>query len=246
MASLVQRSVDFSSLIEIDWTDATVVGCLVRYSKTTILHYFIYSVISEYYRRHYRKNHDGIEDNDIKEIEDAFINYGISFQSYFKWIKKNRSSEDCSGEAFYRWFDHEYDAFTELWENITEEVFYLLFANRQFLLDFNKSLAGYFEGGDISIPYEHLNSDRTLKRAPYLPQWLKKAIFYRDRGRCVLCNTDLSGLMDISYSRHFDHVVPLQKWGVNDPCNLQLLCEHCNLSKSYSPGTTSRRYQPWW
>ena len=31
-----------------------------------------------------------------------------------------------------------------------------------------------------------------------MPEWVKRAVFYRDRGRCVLCGKDLSGQLAIS------------------------------------------------
>ncbi|MCK5485733.1 MAG: HNH endonuclease [Desulfobacterales bacterium] len=45
---------------------------------------------------------------------------------------------------------------------------------------------------------------------------------------------------------HYDHIVPLNCWSVNDPCNLQLLCEECNLKKGGIHASTSIRYREWW
>ncbi len=46
--------------------------------------------------------------------------------------------------------------------------------------------------------------------------------------------------------QHYDHIVPLASLGLNDPCNIQLLCEACNLSKGAAPGRTSHLYESWW
>jgi 5-methylcytosine-specific restriction endonuclease McrA len=76
--------------------------------------------------------------------------------------------------------------------------------------------------------------------------WVRDAVFFRDHGRCVLCQVDLSGLLATDRSDHFDHMVPLEKWGINDPCNIQLLCEVCNLRKAAGESVTGYRYSPRW
>jgi len=47
------------------------------------------------------------------------------------------------------------------------------------------------------------------------------------KGRCPVCGADLR-----KTGEHIDHVEPLSKGGSNWPENLQLLCPHCNLTKS--------------
>ena len=46
------------------------------------------------------------------------------------------------------------------------------------------------------------------------------------KSKCAGC---LKKLSDTKY--HVDHIVPLSKSGRNSPENLQILCQHCNLSK---------------
>lgn len=46
------------------------------------------------------------------------------------------------------------------------------------------------------------------------------------RNRCAICRTSLRG------GDHIDHIVPLSKGGKHIAQNLQLLCPHCNLTKS--------------
>lgn len=53
-----------------------------------------------------------------------------------------------------------------------------------------------------------------------------KDILSSQRGRCVVCNADLSKI-----KKHVDHVVPLVRGGSNDRSNLRYLCAPCNLSK---------------
>lgn len=89
-----------------------------------------------------------------------------------------------------------------------------------------------------------LKSDGVIKRRSF-PVWLQKAVKMRGRNRCQLCGKDLSGTFNLS-DENFDHIVPLEDGGTNDPCNIQLTCEHCNKSK----GARSRDYKniiiPFW
>src|SRR3546814_3190186 len=47
------------------------------------------------------------------------------------------------------------------------------------------------------------------------PKWAQRAVFFRDRGRCVLCEKDLTGLMSIDNVENYDHIVPISGWGIN-------------------------------
>ena len=117
-------------------------------------------------------------------------------------------------------------------DKIAEEMFYILFMNRDFLLYFNHYMSRTHE----------VNFSRI-----HMPEWVKRAVFYRDRGRCVLCGKDLSGQLAISGEReiHYDHMVSLEQGGMNDVTNIQLLCSSCNLSKG-TFSATSNIYQNWY
>ena len=108
----------------------------------------------------------------------------------------------------------------DVFEAIAKEVEMLLFQNRNFLLRFNQFISTFFQDS----PRSRVN----------IPEWVKRAVFYRDKGWCVFCASDLSGLCRIpeNYEKQFDHIVPLAEGGLNDVCNLQLTCENCNRKKS--------------
>jgi len=80
-----------------------------------------------------------------------------------------------------------------------------------------------FDGSDDDEPKQWVT--RTT-----IPQWAKKAIYARDRGKCAQCGADI--LMELEDDDHIDHMVPLAKGGCNDLVNLQLLCKPCNLKKT--------------
>src|SRR3546814_4546557 len=62
-------------------------------------------------------------------------------------------------------------------------------------------------------------STRTDTLFPYTTlcrsKWAQRAVFFRDRGRCVLCEKDLTGLMSIDNVENYDHIVPISGWGIN-------------------------------
>ncbi len=248
MASLVEACVsDSSSFIEIGWENSDVLRCVAECSKTSVLHYYIYAMISVEKRRDYRKNDDFYEDSEEarERVEENLVAYGIDHLPYSEFLSIG-ARDAAEDSPFLHWFRSQEEAFELLWEKMTDEVFHLLFANRAFLLQFNQTLAEYLKSGEARIPAECLDKKGVIRRQPYLPTWVKKAIYYRDQGRCVLCQRDLSGLLSTDQRIHFDHIVPLNLWGTNDPCNLQLLCEDCNLKKSGTSAKTGTRYHPWW
>lgn len=122
------------------------------------------------------------------------------------------------------------DLFFEVISDIAVEIEYILFQNRDFLLRFNEQQAVAFE-------------DNQRKRV-YIPEWVKRAVLFRDKGCCVFCKKDLTGLYSLleDNEKHFDHIVSLNEGGLNDVCNIQLSCQDCNLKKSDS-SCTSTLYQ---
>ena len=65
------------------------------------------------------------------------------------------------------------------------------------------------------------------KRKP-IPQDVKDKVWNRDNGKCIQCGSN--------ENLEFDHIIPVSKGGANTYRNLQLLCEHCNRSKSDNIG----------
>lgn len=134
----------------------------------------------------------------------------------------------------------------ELRDDVSENVFFLLFSNKKFLFDFNLMIAEYIKPEnltkDIFDQYSHIN------RCTYIPKWLENGIIYRDRATCQNCGADLSNsfrIMEKNYL-HFDHIIPLEKRGTNDSTNFQLLCCKCNLLKHDKLVQPNYEYQMYW
>lgn len=57
-----------------------------------------------------------------------------------------------------------------------------------------------------------------------IPTKVKREVWKRDKGRCVMCGSNIN--------LHFDHDIPFSKGGSSLTAkNIQLLCEKCNLKK---------------
>ena len=202
-----------------------------KFSKDTILHQFITFSLSNYHRRLFRKL--GIDDEEQMDYwYDLFDDYKVSIAKY------NFDDDDPL-----EWYDKNEDNFDELFDKVSDEIFHVLFNNRGFLLEFNKLVANAIR--ESIIPEHFLTKKKTLKRVR-IPEWVKSAVFHRDKGKCVYCQQDLTRVFNHLSKSNFDHMVPLDLFGANDPCNIQLTCEPCNKSKSNRESSTSTKYFDWW
>ena len=137
-------------------------------------------------------------------------------------------TEDADFEEHFNVFIEKLDDLycNVIWD-IATEIEYILFQNREFLVRFNETMASAFE-------------DKNRKRV-YIPEWVKRAVLFRDRGCCVFCKKDLTGIYTLLDDREkqFDHIVPLEEGGLNDVCNIQLTCQECNQRKHIRSGTST-------
>ncbi|WP_374982732.1 HNH endonuclease [Streptomyces fradiae] len=143
-------------------------------------------------------------------------------------------------------------AYGELLARIADEVFFVMFMNRRALANLNKFLAthvddidpSFLEGEDRELAALFVDEGELKRSRP--PTWARRAVFYRDRGRCTNCAADLSGLVDSFPAANYDHMIPLARGGLNDVTNIQLLCERCNLRKSDKITHPSNQYRRWY
>jgi hypothetical protein len=188
----------------------------------------------------------------ILPIEEALQHYEIEEESFEEWLVdqgKNFSSATA---------DDVYDYFVELrlgqpyeslLRRVTCEVFFVLFQNRNLLLVFNEMMASHISRSDLDglpegFKRNFASSGVLVRETP--PVWAKRAVFFRDRGLCTICHSDLSKIVRIGETEHYDHIVPLAKGGLNDVTNIQLLCQDCNLNKRDGEADTGDHYEEWY
>ncbi|MYS86838.1 HNH endonuclease [Embleya scabrispora] len=193
----------------------------------------------------------------ILPVDLALISYGISDKVFMGPSKPYPAdaAEHYEADAYYDYFVQNLlpsAIYDNLLNTIADEVFFIVFMNRSALAALNRFAATYVGDMDFDWDAHDGEDDESLfesfgqlkRKAP--PKWAKNAVFFRDRGKCVYCARDLSGLLGTFPNSNYDHVVPLARGGLNDVTNLQLLCESCNAEKADHPYEPSNRYQRWY
>lgn len=99
------------------------------------------------------------------------------------------------------------------------------------MFEFNKQCADIIATLKKDDYPELLKEDGVFKRISNKPVWLQNGVRLRDKERCSVCGDNLGRILTNSTKVNYDHIIPLQKNGNNDPTNWQLTCETCNKSK---------------
>lgn len=240
------------------------------YQKYSVLHQFIEFSVTEVHaeeaeamdldeRKRLLKSFERIPEalSDIRPcklpIEEAFDYHGIEHQSFVEHLEDmGKTFEDAGDDDVYEFMSEVWlsEAYDKLMSATVGGVFHVLFQNRKLMLDFNEYVSGILSEANLDeaddLDRSLLASDRMLARVKP-PKWAKDAVFHRDRGHCVMCNLNLNRMTSLEESEHYDHIVPLSRWGLNDISNLQLLCGPCNQKeKGDGAAITSARYQAWY
>ena len=227
---------------------------LTSFPKHSALHKFIEFVIET---DTYESIDDVVEDSLVYDkdyqlwVNNALKYYGIEHVGFRSWLASRGTawSDIVEGTIFdYHAFLRDEGPYEQLLERISEEVFFLMFMNREFLRKFNEMIAFHIASIEIgTLPPDEwgvFKRSGVLKRTS-IPVWARRSVFYRDRGLCGFCHRDISGLVSIHSDKHYDHIVPLARGGINDVSNLQLLCSECNMEKRDGLPGTSKYYERW-
>jgi hypothetical protein len=214
-----------------------------RFEKCSILHEFIAFIVEYQFYEEMGIKGDVIEDSLVHDPSfvlwpcELFNAYNIQHTDLNFWLKTNDLDLNSISEEnildYYQQLKAE-GALNRLCYIIAEEVFFLLFMNRNLLKLFNEILAK-------SYCKHKINKHKRV----YIPKWVQKAVYLRDGGKCVKCNRDLTGTVNIP-NANFDHIVPLNRFGFNDISNIQLLCSNCNNEKRDKPSYTENLYERWY
>jgi hypothetical protein len=142
-------------------------------------------------------------------IDIALNHYNIgndNFQTHLSSIDKNL--ETATDDDIYEYYQELRisQIYHTLLTRMSEEIFFILFLNRQLLQNFNKmaffAIAGFcLDFGEPEIN-KHFKKDGVLKRVN-IPSWVQKAVFHRDRGICTKCHKDITGLINIGNTENF-------------------------------------------
>ncbi len=226
---------------------------LAPFPRFSALHGYIEFIISNTLFEEFA----GVElDNKTKQphaklwVNVALAKHGIAHEPFANWLAKNNlaredACEDDIGDYYRELYDEgPLEAFLE---RMIDEVFFLLFFNRAFLIALHQMIANEISEVDCVEPDEErwFRKPGGLKRSR-IPTWARRAVFYRDRGACAVCHRDISNLVSLRSEKHLDHIVPLARGGINDVTNLQLLCSGCNQAKKDGDPKTSSRYERWY
>lgn len=199
-------------------------------NKVTLLHDYIYEVV--YCETAYALK-KALEET-LPDIYDILNTYKITF------IKLKH----------YKGTDYKHHLLTclkkEIFGKLTNEIFTLVYQDKQLLHDFNIVAANYIKSKKLATHQDYLASDGVLKRNTYWNTWLTNGIYCRDKGHCGICLSDLSGQYASGIELAVDHIVPLANGGTNDPTNLQLLCRRCNSKKGARSSKTRNAIPLYW
>ncbi|ADT70351.1 MULTISPECIES: HNH endonuclease [Pseudoalteromonas] len=225
--------------------DGNVTYLIETFPKFSLFHKYLYFVIN----RIYYENLNKFAENKSKRlpIEGALKFHSIPHISFQSYMEKNENNTKHYDDLIHNYMEHLNDAYDQLLTHTVEEVFYILFQNRDLLMEFNLMISGALEREDLKEIDSDLVTKRGRLKRGHIPQWVKRAVYFRDRGQCVLCNKDLSGIVSLDNKENYDHIVALAQYGFNDVTNIQLLCKECNQNeKKAGEAVTSNSYQKWY
>lgn len=237
--SIIQDSVE-NEVSFWNFNEEMFVDAATKFNRITLLDIYVTTTLFNYYHRMFKKDGDCIESDEIDRWIEIMKEYEI--------IPAEKYDEDVD-DASLVWFEKNTENFADLFDKISPELVHILFNDKQFLFKFNSLVQKIVkdEEKDYNLPWpkDSLNEDGTIKRQT-IPQWVKNAVYHRDKGHCVFCSRDLTGLVNVLRQSNYDHIIPLKQFGTNDPCNIQLTCEECNKSKGAQLKMPKYKYQSWW
>lgn len=228
------------------------------FPKWSHFHDFIEFIVDSVYAE--KLTHDNLDEQlnafkqystSFSEPVDAAIVSFASLRRYFlAYLSDNDKNlkESCISdlEDFLCLF-YEGELYKKYLEQTIKEIFYILFGDRSVLRLYNEMIA---ESRGLDFNPDDFNVKKTTKneylKRLTIPKWVQKAVYHRDKGRCVICKKDLTGLVNIYNKTNYDHIVPLARFGINDVSNIQLLCDTCNQQKKANNNNSSKDYFPWY
>jgi hypothetical protein len=188
-------------------------------NKKTLLHDYIEFILED--ELDYALSQTGYE-YIIDNVIDTLVFYNIDYPDITE-------DEENDVELKEKYYSHLIELYYKLTPIIAEEIFTILYMDKGLLREFNESISDIIKDMKADKYKICLEKDGVVKRCTYLPKWLKNGVFFRDKGICQICGKDLTCLFCADNKINYDHIIPLEQGGSNDPSNFQLTCESCNI-----------------
>ena len=216
--------------------DENLVGKCYKTSKYTLLHVLIEIVCTHSFSDIMESEEDLLAANIMKSWMDSIsVDYSDIPEPTSDDLHKCQKYADSIQKRFGE----------NAIKTIAEATFIILYNNKDFLFKFNQRVTEQIKKLKKKDHPEYLEEDGKVKRySP--PTWLKEGVAFRDHGRCQECGTDLTAIFHNGNSTNLDHIIPLNQGGSNDPTNFQIMCEHCNKSKSDRSFAYRNTVIPFW
>lgn len=216
----------------IEYTEINYLKKCIKPHKKTLVHSYIEFIYSYEFRYFLDKHFPMVVTSNIVELLEF---YDIDYSSIGTFKFRGKTDDDLSSEEFdevEEFAERIYELFQKkLMGLVIDDIFTVLFTDKNFLYEFNKQLSELICELTTDKYPQYLKKDGVIKRCGSIPKWMKKGVFYRDKGRCQICGADLTKILHTDNKENYDHIIPLENGGNNDPTNFQLTCECCNKSK---------------
>jgi hypothetical protein len=117
-------------------------------------------------------------------------------------------------------------AYEKIFSGVWSEKGFFHLVNYKYMNELNRKVFHFFlEEKEMDINTDGLIENKFRQRTRVIPSDIKKIVWERDKGCCVLCGS--------SDELHFDHDLPYSKGGASiTPRNVRILCARHNLQKS--------------
>lgn len=222
--NVVHNSQTYLRAIEDLLGDMQTLTLMRPFHRYTNLHHFLSGIVREIVEEEVGE----LGEENPRFLTQFLVVYAVPF-----------TAADLEDEDRFYVFTGDNHRYHDALDELTDEVFHVLFNDILFLERFNRLCANYVESSGFG--YEYRTRSGTLKRAS-IPVWAQRAIFHRDKGECRECKRSVASTINQVEAERYDHIIPLAAFGPNDVTNLQLLCERCNRKKSANLVSVSPMY----
>ena len=230
-AQIIGAIEEFTVEMWLDYYDVfdLAVEKLSKPHKRTFLHDYIEAVYLEGQNYTLDKHFPGPV---IKELKNILNAYNVDYSSVVETEHIEIYEDGCGNDEAEEYAGALQTFFIDnVLNRFIDDIFTVLYSDKNFLFEFNKQCADIIATLKKDDYPELLKEDGVFKRISNKPVWLQNGVRLRDKERCSVCGDNLGRILTNSTKVNYDHIIPLQKNGNNDPTNWQLTCETCNKSK---------------